>query len=181
MPGVASANTIALGVLSFDNLIPDGATPGVNVFDIANFTGATWGLPPDFPVSDELSLLNATLTLEGDLGTQEVVLGEIDPGIFSPPMTAEFSDTINFTSATLTATLSESVINLYDSTTFTPYTETVTASIVPSSGNDLIAGTDFAVITVSDQAATPEPATGATLGGALLLVSAIARRKRARG
>jgi hypothetical protein len=105
MAAPANAGTIALGVFSFDNLIPDGATPGVNVFDVANFTGATWGLPPDFPVSDELTFQDVTLTLEGDMGTQQFDLGDIDPGIFNPPSTIEFSDTINFTSATLSATL----------------------------------------------------------------------------
>jgi hypothetical protein len=178
--GSAFAGTIGLGVASFDNLIPDGATPGVNVFDIYNFTGATWDLPPDFPASDELSLDDVILTLEGDLGTQQFDLGDIGPGIFNPPPSIEFSDTIDFTSATLTATLSESLINLYDGSTFTPYSETVVATILPSSGNDLVAGTDFQVITASDQApasATPEPSTASMIAFTALLSLAFSTRR----
>jgi len=31
-PALGAASTIDLGVISFDNLIPDGVTPGVNAF-----------------------------------------------------------------------------------------------------------------------------------------------------
>jgi hypothetical protein len=162
IPGSALGGTINLAVFSYDNLIPDGTTPGVNVLDLVNFSGADWGLPPDFPVADELTLQNASITLEGDFGTEVISIGDVGPGIFSPPSSLDFTDTTDLTSAIFAATLSESVINLYDGSTFTPASETIIATILPSSGNDLAAGRDFAVITASDEApvtSTPEPST----------------------
>jgi hypothetical protein len=167
-PAAAGATTIDLGFISFDNLIPDSSTPGVNVFDIYNFTGATWSLPPDFPVISEITLLSATLTLDGSGGPMVISLGDIVPGMFNPPASDEFTDTETFTSATLTATLSGQVLDLFDGSTFTPASETVTAAILPSSGDTLQANTDFAVITASGESDIPEPATAALLSAALL-------------
>src|SRR5580658_9899718 len=79
--GAACANSVDLGVLSYDVFIPGApGMPGVDAFDIANFTGA-FGLPPDFPVSGNLTLVGATLTLF-PLGqpSEVLALGNIGPG-----------------------------------------------------------------------------------------------------
>src|SRR5580658_962477 len=102
-PASAAAEMVNLGLFSFDNLIPDGDTPGVNVFDISNYTGA-FDLPPDLPVATGVTFQNAVLTVDFDGGGSQIVdLGDIGPGVFSPPEAAEFVDTTNFTDATLTA------------------------------------------------------------------------------
>jgi hypothetical protein len=57
----AAAGTIQLGFLSFDAPIdPENEFPGVNAFNIADFTGE-FELLPEFPVSTALTLMNATL------------------------------------------------------------------------------------------------------------------------
>jgi hypothetical protein len=174
---VASAEIVDLGVFSFDNLIPAGATPGVNVFDISNFTGATWSLPPDYPVVTELTLQDAMLTLNGSGGPQQISLGDIAPGLFTPPSSVQFVDTETFTSAILTGMLSDTSLSLFDGTSFTAASPTFSATILPSIGSDLTAGVDFAVISASGQASsTPEPTTAALLTGGLLLLATIARK-----
>lgn len=164
IPAVASAGTIALGVFSFDNLIPDGDTPGVNVFDISNYTGS-FDLPPDLPVGTGVTLQGAVLIVDLDGGgSQQINLGDIGPGVFTPPDADAFTDTINFTDATLVATLDVTNFQLADGSTFTADPD-ISVTILPSSGNDLVAGTDFALITASSETtATPEPATAQLAG-----------------
>jgi hypothetical protein len=181
IPASAIASTINLGVFSFDNLIPDGATPGVNIFDIGNFTGA-FDLPPDLPVATSVTLQNAVLTVDIDGGgSQQITLGDIGPGVFTPPDAAEFTDTIAFTDAKLTATLDITNLTLDDGSTFTADAN-ISAIILPSGGPDLAAGTDFALITAASQAAvtTPEPSTApllAAFSGALVTALFVRKRK----
>ena len=175
LPAAAGASTVDLGVFSFDNLIPDSGTPGVNVFDIANLTGGAWSLPPDFPVVTDLTLQSATLTLDGSGGPMQISLGDIAPGLFTPPASVQFADTTTFTGATLTASLSDPVLDLFDGSTFTSASVTVTATILPTLGDTLQAGTAFVVITASDESATPEPATAALLGVAMLALALCAK------
>ena len=186
LPAVAAADTIDLGIFSFQNLIPDGTTPGVNVFDVSNFTGATWSLPPGFPVVTQMTLQDTMLTLDGSGGTQQIALGDTDPGLFSAAITHDFPTTETFTSATLTAILSGTSLMLFDGSTFTLASDTITATILPSIGDDLTAGTDFALITasgvpVSSQDATPEPPTSALLSGTLLVLVGVARKRLKKG
>jgi hypothetical protein len=54
---------------------------------------------------------------------------------------------------------------------------TITAELLPSSGPSLVAGTDFAVITVSNVSNVPEPRTALLLGTVLALLIAINRKK----
>jgi hypothetical protein len=51
LPASAAASTINLALFAFDNLIPASSTPGVNVLDLSNFTGATFSLPRISPLS----------------------------------------------------------------------------------------------------------------------------------
>ena len=58
--GTARADIVAIGVLAFNVLNPGTpASPGINDFEIDNFTGPVFGLPPELPVVDSLwSLAN---------------------------------------------------------------------------------------------------------------------------
>lgn len=57
MPVVGLCETVNVGLISFDVLIPaDINVPGVSVFTISNFTGG-FALPADFPVVDSLIFL----------------------------------------------------------------------------------------------------------------------------
>lgn len=61
-PAVAFCDTVNLGLISFDILIPgDVNTPGVNVFNIFSFIGG-FALPPDFPVLDSLAFRSSSFT-----------------------------------------------------------------------------------------------------------------------
>src|SRR5436190_15593087 len=81
----AFGDTLNLGFISYAVLSPaDVGTPGINVFNIANFTGdplsAGFALPPDFPVFTALTFFGSNLTLF-DSGPPVVVpLGPIQPG-----------------------------------------------------------------------------------------------------
>jgi hypothetical protein len=172
-PGAAKANIFNLGIFSFDGLIPDGATPGVNIFDIYNFTGPVWSLPAAFPVITALTLRNVTVTLNGMAGTQIIPLGDIAPGLFTPPPSIEFADTRTFTSVTLTADLSSAALMLFNGGTSQLPSDVVTATILPSIGPNLAAGTDLTVISATT---TPEPAMGVILGGSLLTLVAVRKK-----
>jgi hypothetical protein len=179
-PVSAIGGTVSLGVFSFDNLIPDGATPGVNVFNISNYTGS-FDLPPDLPVATGVTLQNAVLNVDIDGGgSVQIMLGDIGPGVFTPPDAAEFTDTIAFTDATLTATLDNISLILDGGSAFTA-DPSISATILPSTGPDLAAGTDFAIITASEAGATtPEPSTApllAVVAGASVAALTVRRRK----
>jgi hypothetical protein len=183
-PTALSANTVYVGVASFDNLIPAGPGPGVNVFNIFNYTGdpgsGGFALPPDFPVFTNLTFLNSSLTLDDGISPFTVFLGDIGPGQLNPSEPVQFPDTTNFLSATLTATLSQTSLALFDSSIFNAFSPTLTVQILPSSGPFLQAGTDFAVISVSDAPSVPEPGTVLLTFLGILAVAAVATYKTRR-
>lgn len=166
------ANVIAIGVLSFDVLVPADAGPGVNGFTISNYTGdpASGGaaIPPDFDVFTALLFANATLTLGGDVN-QIVPLPDISPGPFNSS-DLQFPDNLAFSSAVVDATLSQLSFLLSGGGTFTADSGALQTTLSPLNGASLVAGTDFAVIyvsgTVTDGGSpVPEPATfGMVLG-----------------
>jgi hypothetical protein len=173
------ATTINIGVVSFDTLIPAGADPGVNVFDISNLTGG-FALPDDFPVIDGLSFLGSSLTLTDSGGNSTTIsLGDIGPGSLDPTTPVQFPDTSLFTSAIFTANLSQISFLLSDGSTFTADSAVLTAELLPSSGSTLIQDTDFALLTVSsaETAAVSEPSSLLLIGTGLLGVI-IVRTKR---
>jgi hypothetical protein len=62
------AAVLNLGIFCCDILVPpDGGSPGVVVFNIANLTGDAgtggFALPPDFPSLTSATFLSATVTL----------------------------------------------------------------------------------------------------------------------
>jgi len=178
VPSVGWSGEVSLGYLSFDQLIlgSDG-NPGTNGFTVGNLTGDPNNggndLPPTWPVlttvtfqSAQLDLVLADCTQNCD---QTYDLGDIAPQFFQSPDT-QFPDTMEFASATFSATLDQTVFDLDPSVgggTFTAATNQVSALLVPSSGDTLMAGTDSVLISVSDQAltSTPEPSTAWLLMG----------------
>jgi hypothetical protein len=155
MPTSAKADQAAVGVLSFDVLDPGlPGFPGQNAFTLTNLTGA-FSLFPDYPVADNLTLLGASLTPSGFAASS---FGDLAPGSSQ----VAFSASNTFASALLEATLSQTVFTLGDGTTFQADSNLVTVSLLPSSGNSLTPGVDYAILTVSGAPVTspvPEPPT----------------------
>src|SRR5690348_8310438 len=93
IPATLFATTINVGIISFDTLIPGGATAGSNVFNISNLTDA-FQLPPDFPVAAALTFHSSSLMLVNSVGTSTTIpLGDIGPGSLAPTTPVEFPDT----------------------------------------------------------------------------------------
>ena len=181
-PTAAFCDTVNIGLISFDVFIPgDINTPGVDVFNIYNFTGdpssGGFALPPDFPAMESLTFLSSSLTLMSGGSPLAIPLGDLGPGALSPTDPVQFPDTSLFTGAIFTATLSQTGFLLSDGSTFHVGSPTITAELLPSSGPSLVAGTDFAVITVSNVSNVPEPRTALLLGTVLALLIAINRKK----
>ncbi len=174
-PVPALGGSVNLGLISFDVLIPsDTLAPGVNVFNISNFTGdpATGGfaLPPDFTSLDSLTFLSSSLTLTIGGASSVISLGDIGPGSLSPTDLLQFADGTLFDSALFSATLSQASFLLDGGATFTAASTSISAQLLPSAGASLTAGTDRTVITVDEAAnLVPEPATGALLAATLAL------------
>jgi hypothetical protein len=176
----ALGESINLGLISFDVLIPGSPNGGVNVFNISNFTGdpgsGGFALPPDFPVYTFLTFINGSLTLPG--GPPVIPLGDIGPGSLIPPPNLQFPDTTSFSSAVFTATLGQLNLLLSDGSTFISVSSTFQVTLLPSSGPTLAAGTDFAVISVTGQISSPIPEPSTFLVGGVLAVLILRYRNR---
>ena len=170
---VCQAGAISIGYLSLDILIPEAPdSPGVNTFTVGNLTGdpLTGGndVPPTFPVLTPLTFQNSSLVLWSGGNSQTIDLGDIGPGFFSP-FSLEFADTEDFSSATFSATLDATSFQLDGGGWFTASSGLISALLLPSSGNSLVAGTDFVYITVfNEETAVPEPASYLLVGTILL-------------
>jgi hypothetical protein len=145
-----AAFAVPLGLISFDTLIP--GPDGVNAFNVGNLTGPN-GLPPDFPVADSLTLLNATLNVtRTDGSTQLFVLGDVGPGSIDPvSLNLLFPDSDTFASALFEATLSDVDFLLSDGSTFHAASSAISTLL---SGAPLAPG-DFALIDVRPQSTVP--------------------------
>jgi hypothetical protein len=174
----SAASAVPLGILSFDTLIPpeDNGGIGVNAFNIYNLTGA-FGLPPDFPVVDSLTFVDAELTAARADGTTTFVeLGDVGPG-FADNAGLLFPDTDTFLSATLTFTLSSLQFLLEDGSTFEAASSLVSVSLLPTSVSFLAPG-DLVVIDVAAAPTTvPEPSTALLFGSGFLLWCSARRRR----
>lgn len=150
---------VNVGVFSFNNLNPaSGSSPGINDFEIDNLAGALFGLPPDFPVADSITLdgVQATLFPAGGGSSQTVSLGDLAPGVYTPDG-LQLLDTSQFAEATLQATLSQTSFLLSDGATFLADSAAINAALLPSSGPVLQPGVDFVILSVSGEvSAIPE-------------------------
>lgn len=172
--------TIDLGFVSFDNVIPgEPGSPGVNGFSVYNFTDA-FALPPFFPSLTSVTFMDAMLDLSGP-SPQSLSLGELAPGAYDPiTLGTTFPDTALFTSATFSAALSETTLNLAGGGLFLADSATINLILSPSSPPDLTAGVDLGLITVSGQLATPEPASIILLATAVFVLLRLFGRRRRR-
>ncbi len=179
-PVPARAASLSIGLFSFDVFTPSAdGSPGVNAFNISNFTGA-FDLTPDFPASTALTLRDAMLTVVPLSGPPQIVqLGNIGPGplldpVGNPILALQFPGTINFTSANLTATLTPIAFVLSNGDAFVA--DPMVSVTLSSSTGLLVAGVDNAVITAQPAATVSEPGAlipltiglAAVLGGALI-------------
>jgi len=156
-----AASTIGIGLISFDVVIPTGASPGVNALATYDFTGPTYGpFGGNSYVVDPLNFVNATLTVYFVGGGSMVEFqGEIFPGelMSGGQPFPTFPSTTEIASAVLTATLSQTTFTLSDGRTFTASPD-ITVDLAPASGSMLAPGVDFAAIDAqSAGGATPEP------------------------
>ncbi|HXM45187.1 MAG TPA: hypothetical protein VN924_28370 [Bryobacteraceae bacterium] len=173
----AVASEITIGLLSFDVVIPAGNSPGINAFDIYNFTGSTYGPFAGVPyVTDSVTLDDTLLTVDFQDGSSQLAFGPDDIGPGELPGGIQFPSSTQFVSATLTATLSQTVFTLSDGSTFTA-APTISVDLTPSSGGLLVAGVDFAAIYAESAAiGTPEPCSGILLALGLVGLAGCKRR-----
>ena len=148
----ARAALINLGVFSFDEFIPsDGAQPGVNAFNVLNFTG-DFTLPDEFPVVSPIVFTGSTLSVVGD------PLGDIGPGVFEPPTEGllYFTALAQLSSATFSAQLGSLVFTLADGTVWEAVSPDIIATLLPTTGSFLEVG-QFALLTVNAVQQSPPP------------------------
>ena len=180
--GLASAEGIKIGLLSFDVFIPASTTPpvqGINAFDIFNYTGPTFGgtLGPPF-ASESLTFENASLMVTPGSGSpQTFSFGNIGPGELldaNGNPVVQFPSTDNFVSATFTATLSPTTFKLSDGSTLVA-SGALSAELIPSSGSLLQANVDSVVIFATP---VPEPGVLALLAPAIVGIFGVLVRRR---
>ena len=171
--------------MSFDNFIPGSpGNPGVNSFTIGNLTGdpATGGnaVPPTFPVLTLMTFKNGSLQLFSGGSSQTLTLGDIGPGFFSSNA-LQFPDTKDFSSAIFSATLDATFLQLDGGASFTASSDQVSVLLVPLVGSSLVAGTDLALIEVSNETPSeiPEPSSAPIVLTLVLLLFWLRRRKAA--
>lgn len=159
----AFADTVLVGSFSYDTFIPTtNGSRGVNAFDLANLTGA-FSLPPDFPVTDSVTWLNAVLTVTlSDSSHQVFSLADFAPGFLldsnGSPVVQVPSDE-SFAAAELTATMSPTTFVLSDGSRFTAGSAAIDVTLLPSSGNILVQDVDQTAISISGPTAVSEPAS----------------------
>ena len=170
----ARADSLNVGVLSFDVLIP-GA---IDAFTVNNSTEA-FKLPPDFPVSSTLIFSSPTLTLTESGTPSSMSLADVGPG-FSQQLVL---DSANFSEADFSAQLSQTLFALSDGTSFQASSNILTATLLPSSGPSLTPGVDSVLLTVSGSVVAtpvPEPSSWLLFAGAapwLILFRGVIRRR----
>ena len=114
--------------------------------------------------------MNSSLQLISGGSSQTIDLGDIAAGfVFAPEL--QFPDTAQFSAAFFSATLDLTTFQLDGGATFTVSSPVIGASLLPLAGGDLVAGTDFTLIAVSDEVTNvPEPAPYALLLAGLIYV-----------
>jgi hypothetical protein len=106
-----------------------------------------------------------------------VPLGDIGPGLLldpggNPLPVLQFPDTINFTSAIFTATLTPTIFVLSGGNAFVAE-PTIFVTLSPLSGSLIVAGIDSAVIVAQPASTVPEPGTVILIGIGLLVTRAL--------
>ncbi len=179
---LVTAAPVYVGVIAFNELIPSApGAPGVNVFDIQNFTGA-YSFPPDLPVVSDLTILSASLQLyQGATLYDTLLLGDIGPGpllnLAGDPL-AQVAGDLSFTAARLVGTLSFTSLLLDTGGTvdILPFLDVVFA---PGSGPSFNFGDGVAIrVETVTSSAVPEPVPGWMLLAGMAVLAAHRRWRR---
>ena len=164
----ASASTIKVGFLSFDDL------GGVYTFDITSLTGAN-SFAPDYPVSTPLTFTvtgltaakngGGTLTLPGSAFTTDASTGNVNCLAAGDAFTGgcDFAS-YDLLSATLTGTLSPTSGLTGLPAGFSGILSSFSVTLFPSAGNNLLSPGDFVdieatLVADTSQVPVPEPST----------------------
>jgi hypothetical protein len=168
LPIAAMADSVPVGDLEFNSL-----SAGVNDFTVNNFTGSNnLGF---FPVADNIIFDNAVVMATESNGTILTFdLGNLAPGTDT---SAQVSDSLLFTQVVFSATLDPSTFTLTNGFSGTFAADpTLSFTLYPSSGADLVAGVDLGAIDASS-VVTPEPSTISLFALGLLGVAGFRARK----
>lgn len=143
IPAVAWGRSITVGDLEFNH-----SGPGVNNITLNNFTGSNnLGV---FPVADDITFDHVVLTLtESDGTVLRFDLGSVGPGTNT---SAQFSDSLLISCATLSGRLSRTKFDLRDRHPADFFAEReIEFPLCSSAGTYLIAGLDLGTIQVSEE------------------------------
>ncbi len=168
LPVAAMADSVSVGDLEFNNL-----SPGVNNFTVNNFTGSNnLGF---FPVADNVTFDNVVLVATESNGTILTFdLGNLAPGTDT---SAQVAGGLLFTQVVFSATLEPSTFTLTNGSSGTFVADpTLSFTLYPSSGPDLVAGVDLGIINASS-VPEPEPSTFSLFALGLLVVVGLSARK----
>lgn len=151
LPITASANSVTVGDLEFNNL-----SLGVNDFTVNNFTGSNnLGF---FPVAENITFDNVVLMATESNGTVLMFdLGNLAPGTDT---SAQVADSVLFTQVVFSATLDPSTFTLTNGSSGTFIADPMLSfTLLPSSGSYLAAGVDLGTTNATNAIPTPEPST----------------------
>lgn len=160
----AGATPIAIGLVSFDELIPGAPGEGVNYVSILNLTGdpgtGGWAIEPDFPVYSMIEFRDLKLTVSIGGSTADYSLPNLMPGAMEPLVELQFVNDTAVEFVTLTGKVNSKSLQIGTKGPVDVHSDVFIATIWPMAGVSLSPGADLAVLYVSPASTgIPEPTT----------------------